>query len=219
MSAAGSRRDFFRGLLGGARRTGPAAPPAPAPLVTLLDPALAPAAPACPEPSRFGRGKPLPVLRPPGAIEESAFLSACTRCGKCLEACPHQALVLAPERFRAAAGTPMLAPLDSPCRLCDDLPCVAACEPKALRADLPLRMGTAVISPIHCLAHRNSPCSACVEQCPVPAALRFEAGRPVVVADACTGCGVCQHVCPAPQNAVLILPARDRPRPPPADQA
>jgi MinD superfamily P-loop ATPase len=90
---------------------------------------------------------------------------------------------------------------------------VAACEPLALRFDVPAKMGTAVISPLDCLAHQNTTCSACVEQCPVEGAMRWEHGRPVVDPAACTGCGVCQYACPAPRNAVMILPIRDRPNP------
>jgi ferredoxin-type protein NapG len=33
------------------------------------------------------------------------------------------------------------------------------------------------------------------------------------VAEACTGCGVCQFVCPAPHNAVLLMPVPERPVP------
>jgi Pyruvate/2-oxoacid:ferredoxin oxidoreductase delta subunit len=97
--------------------------------------------------------------------------------------------------------------------MCSDLPCVAACEPLALRFDVPARMGTAVISPLDCLAHQNTTCSACVEQCPVEGAMSWENGRPVVNPAACTGCGVRQYACPAPRNAVMILPTRDRPNP------
>jgi ferredoxin-type protein NapG len=150
------------------------------------------------------------VLRPPGAIDEESFLAACTRCSACVTACPHDAVTLAPPRLRGAAGTPTIDPLRAPCRMCPDTPCITACEPRALRPDQPLKMGTAVISPLTCLAHQNSPCSACVEHCPVPGALSLVDGRPAVNADACTGCGVCQYVCPAPQNAVLILPLKDR---------
>ncbi|WP_236625063.1 4Fe-4S binding protein [Rhodopirellula sp. SWK7] len=36
-------------------------------------------------------------------------------------------------------------------------------------------------------------------------------GKPTVVEDACTGCGVCRYVCPAPENAILLMPALARP--------
>lgn len=206
-----SRRDLFRGLLG---RSKPSpSKPAPAPIVAHVAPPTAPAAPEPAPAPRFGRGRVLPVLRPPGAIEESAFLAACTRCNACVEACPHGAIALAPARLREAAGTPVLNPIAAPCRMCAELPCVAACEPLALRLDVPAKMGTAAISPLDCLAHQNTTCSACVEQCPVEGAMVWENGRPVVNPAACTGCGVCQHVCPAPRNAVMVLPVRNRPNP------
>lgn len=70
----------------------------------------------------------------------------------------------------------------------------------------------AVVQGRHCLA-LTSFCSACVERCPVPGAMKKERGLPMVVADACTGCGVCQEVCPAPRNAVLIRTRRRIPAP------
>ncbi len=51
---------------------------------------------------------------------------------------------------------------------------------------------------------------SCVERCPVPGALRLDAGRPIVDPARCTGCGVCLHVCPAPAPAFIILPALRR---------
>jgi Pyruvate/2-oxoacid:ferredoxin oxidoreductase delta subunit len=98
--------------------------------------------------------------------------------------------------------------------MCPDLPCVGACPTGALRLDVPVGMGTAIISPPDCLAHQNDPCSACVEQCPVPGAISWADCRPTVRQEACTGCGVCQHVCPAPRNAVILVPRRQRPLPP-----
>lgn len=168
--------------------------PAPRPpLMTLLAGAPAP------------RARALPVLRPPGAVEERDFLTRCTRCDLCAEACPHDAIVPAPARLREAAGTPVIEPLEAPCRMCPDVPCVKACPTGALREDAPRVLGRAVIG-ADCLALRGSSCSVCAERCPVPGALRLEGGRPVVDASRCTGCGVCQHVCPAPRNPVIILP-------------
>jgi ferredoxin-type protein NapG len=152
----------------------------------------------------------VPVLRPPGAVDEPDFLRLCTRCDACVEACPHDAVTRAPARLRAAAGTPVIDPLAAPCRMCTDVPCAAACQPGALRVDQGRVMGRAVIGAQDCLAYQGTTCSTCVEQCPVPGALRLVAGRPVVDASVCTGCGVCQHVCPSPRNAVIVLPALRR---------
>lgn len=160
--------------------------------------------------------KSFPVLRPPGAVAEDDFLAHCTRCDACVEACPHDSIIHAPARFRAAAGTPMIDPMRQPCRMCEDTPCVTACEPGVLRRDLPLRMGTARISPVTCLAHQNSFCTVCSEQCPVEGAIEVAGGKPRIVEEVCTGCGVCQHVCPAPENAVLLMPLAERPAQPPS---
>lgn len=65
----------------------------------------------------------------------------------------------------------------------------------------------AVIQGRHCLA-LTSFCAACVERCPVEGAMRMSNGMPMVVADVCTGCGICHDVCPAPANAVLLLSRR-----------
>ena len=65
----------------------------------------------------------------------------------------------------------------------------------------------AIIQGRHCLA-LTSFCAACVERCPVAGAMAVQDGMPQVVADVCTGCGICQQVCPAPTNAVLLLPGR-----------
>ena len=157
------------------------------------------------------RSRPIiPILRPPGAIDEPAFLAECTRCDACLEACPHDAIIHAPVRMRNAARTPMIDPIRQPCWLCDDRPCINACEPGVLRHDLETLMGTARITEETCLAFNGSFCSVCSEQCPVQGAIEVTNGQPHIVERNCTGCGVCQYVCPAPHNAILLMPALQR---------
>ncbi len=151
------------------------------------------------------------LVRPPGAVAEDLFLARCTRCADCIEACPHHAIVGAPARFRDAAGTPSIDASVSPCRMCEDFPCIAACEPQAL-VDNADKMGTARVRRFDCLNELGSPCSSCIEHCPVEGAIAW--GRvsqhrtktPVVSDQRCTGCGVCHFVCPAPVNAIAILP-------------
>jgi MauM/NapG family ferredoxin protein len=154
-----------------------------------------------------------PVLRPPGAIEEESFLDGCTKCNACVEACPHDAITQAPLRFRRAAGTPMIDPIKSPCRMCEDFPCIAACEPSVLRMAMPKKMGVARIDIFTCLAHTGSFCTVCSEHCPVDGAIEVTNGMPRIIEETCTGCGVCQHVCPAPANAVVLMPLAERPLP------
>jgi ferredoxin-type protein NapG len=172
-------------------------------------PQPAPPSPPPPAPTPHRPGRPMPWLRPPGALPETEFMAACTRCSDCLNLCPHGAIFMASDRYREAEGTPMIDPARAPCWMCADTPCITACLPRALvrRGDALPRMGTARILTLNCLAHEGTPCTTCFERCPVPGALRVDDGRPAVFAELCTGCGVCQHVCPAPRNAILLSPS------------
>jgi MauM/NapG family ferredoxin protein len=167
------------------------------------------------EPPLPPRARHLPILRPPGAVSEADFLRRCTRCERCAQACPHGAIAPAPPVFGAAAATPWIDPSATPCRLCDDLPCIAACPTGALQPDGD-RMGTAWIQTLDCLNGLGSTCRVCREQCPVDGAIEFVGGMPRIHAELCVGCGVCHHACPAPSNAIAILPnaARRTPVPP-----
>lgn len=220
-----SRREMLRGrfltrLLRDAAAPAPndaAAPPSPRkPMVmrypkTTSDVDAQGGPGAQPTASSRSRGA-IPVLRPPGAVDEQTFLAECTRCNECITACPHDAIVHAPPRFRQAAGTPMIDPDRQPCLMCDDFPCIDACEPDVLSHLLPKTMGTARIVNQTCLAHQGTTCTACHEQCPVPGAFDLSSpGKPRINESDCTGCGVCRYVCPSPENAVLLMPTFVRP--------
>jgi len=158
-----------------------------------------------------GRRVMLPIHRPPGAVDEASFLAGCTRCNDCVTACPVGAIVHAPDRFRAAAGTPMIDAHSVACVMCADTPCITACKPGVLRADQPMKMGVAWIQNEACLAYTGSFCSVCSERCPVEGAITVSMGKPRILENVCTGCGVCASVCPAPTNAVVVMPLADRP--------
>ncbi len=129
-----------------------------------------------PLPAAAARRRTIPVLRPPGAIDEPSFLAGCTRCELCIQACPHDAIVHAPERLREAAGTPMIDADRQPCLMCADFPCIAACEPDVLTTLVPAIMGTARITEHLCLPHHGTSCTVCSEQCPVENAIRDQRG-------------------------------------------
>ena len=140
-------------------------------------------------------------LRPPGAVAESLFLERCTRCGDCAKVCPHGSIT-----FDLGNGSPVIFPDETPCYLCEDFPCVAACATKAL---LPLnsrkevKMGLASVSHRNCTAEQG--CNACVSQCPTEAlSMDFSALRVLVSAQRCVGCGLCEYACKSVNDAVAI---------------
>ncbi len=199
-----SRRGLFRSLVG--------LKPTPAAVTTEVHQALADPATPPPVPAATARRmRAFPVHRPPGAVAEIDFLERCTRCGDCIAACPHDAIVLASARMRGAEGTPIIVASESPCLHCPDTPCASACAPKVLRSDYPQKMGTARIEVVDCLAWQRSFCTVCEERCPIPGAITLVDGKPSIDPVACTGCGVCLSVCPAPRKAIMLMPETHRP--------
>lgn len=160
-------------------------------------------------PSSPARPVTLPlVLRPPGALNEPDFLSTCSRCAKCVDACPVSCIVLDPT---AAGGAPHIVAERKACIVCDELSCMNVCPTGALQL-LPrvlINMGRAVWGEGKCLRSDGQDCRICVDACPMgTAALAIEEDGRVEVREACTGCGTCQHVCPTTPRAIVIVPRR-----------
>ncbi|HJP20947.1 MAG TPA: hypothetical protein QF861_05230 [Alphaproteobacteria bacterium] len=153
-------------------------------------------------------------IRPPFAIDEPQFLAHCTRCDKCLEACSYGVLFkLSPDHGIAAAGTPAMNLLHRGCHMCQDWPCVSACEPAALVLPdaaegapvIPPKLAVATIDVRSCLPYLGPECGACVDSCPVEGALEWQGGlKPVVNQDLCTGCALCREACIVDPKAVGI---------------
>jgi ferredoxin-type protein NapG len=143
--------------------------------------------------------KRVPVLRPPGAISEKAFLQACTRCEECIHACPKDAIQRAPKKFGFLIhNTPYIDAMRTPCVMCTDLPCISACPDGAL---LPVQeltdvsMGYAILDKKKCQAYGETFCQQCVIDCPVPGAIHQVDDKPIIDKNICTGCGVCMRSC------------------------
>jgi ferredoxin-type protein NapG len=163
------------------------------------------------------------ALRPPGALAEGAFDSACIRCGQCVQACPYQTLKLATLLSPRAAGTPYFVARDIPCEMCEDIPCVVACPSGALDPNLTdidqARMGLAVLlDHENCLNWQGLRCDVCYRVCPqIDKAITLElqhnvrTGKhamflPTVHSQDCTGCGKCEQACVLEQAAIKVLP-------------
>ncbi len=149
------------------------------------------------------------LVRPPGHLPESEFLSRCSRCGACIRACPFIALQPVIDGNAFDRGTPCLRTGTSFCRFCGDFPCINACPTGALAMSSPHdRIGQAKINPATCLHSHGQECSACYLMCDrtFKAISLTESGKPPAVdRDKCTGCGACVTVCPiTPVTAIKV---------------
>jgi ferredoxin-type protein NapG len=155
------------------------------------------------------------LLRPPGAIDEASFLATCQRCDACVRACPADAIYLLGRSAGDATGTPVIDPDRAPCVVCDGLQCTQVCESGALATLLVpkhIRMGVAEVYDPLCLRTQGDGCTICVERCPMGTdALCLDGdGPPLVKAEGCVGCGVCQHACPTTPKAIVVKPNERR---------
>ena len=182
------------------------------------------------------------TLRPPAAIDEDDFLKTCIKCGLCSEACYNRdsnfdkngkkrppTIKMAKAGDKATIGTPFFVPLDVPCYMCDDIPCVPVCPTGALdikkvtnkKGELDpklMDMGLAVVDHNSCIAFWGIQCDACYRACPLmDDAIKLVYDRnertgkhaflkPVVNMNSCTGCGLCEKACVTEKPAIFILP-------------
>jgi len=144
-------------------------------------------------------------IRPPFALDELEFLLACTRCDKCIEACPHDVIFKLPSRLGAQViGTPAMDLLNKACHLCNDWPCVQACEPEALiypeqesdEVESSPCIAHVEINTQTCLPYLGPECGACESS--------WDMTKPYIDPELCTGCGLCREACIVEPKAVII---------------
>ncbi len=158
------------------------------------------------------------LIRPPGVGDEEEFLSRCIRCSQCMKVCPTSGLQ--PVLFEAGLEglwTPRLVPrlgyCDYSCNACGQVCPSGAIPPLDLARKREQVIGVAVIDRNRCLPWANGvTCIVCEEMCPVPnKAIRLQDGgdgglqKPIVVADLCIGCGICEYQCPVEGEAAIRI--------------
>ncbi len=163
------------------------------------------------------------AIRPPGALPEEDFLSACIRCGLCVRDCPYDILFLGQLGDDIPTGSPYFIARTGPCEMCEDIPCVKACPTNALDHSLTniedARMGLAVVVDQEtCIAFQGLRCEVCFNVCPIRGKAitldmqhNVRSGKhalfiPVVHSEACTGCGLCEKACILEKAAIKVFP-------------
>jgi MauM/NapG family ferredoxin protein len=176
--------------------------------------------------SALGRSRSERLIRPPGALNETNFLSRCIRCSECVRVCPNNALQLA---FTEAGLMGLWSPIVTPkigfcepsCVLCSKVCPTGAIQELTPRkkgwiaeeggSSEPLLIGTAVYDQRLCLPWaKATDCAICLEWCPVtPKAIYVKDAmvmdaegkprtlkQPHVDLNRCVGCGACEFSCP-----------------------
>jgi polyferredoxin len=117
------------------------------------------------------------VIRPPGAVEERAFLERCIRCAECMKVCPNNALHPAfLEAGIEGIWTPILIArigyCEHSCVLCGQVCPTGAIQKITEKEKLgqgvpPVKIGTAFYDQGRCLPwSMGTPCIVCEEFCP-----------------------------------------------------
>lgn len=168
------------------------------------------------------------LVRPPGAQDEDLLLSSCIRCGRCLEVCPRG--IIRPAHIEdgfVGVRAPYLDFSEGWCDWCAEANaghplCSEVCPTGAIRLEPSATqegtlLGVAVLDREFCLAYRLTGCRFCYDACEFEAIELDGEQRPIVIEDACNGCGACESVCVSLQNgsigqgsdkrAITVIPA------------
>jgi ferredoxin len=103
---------------------------------------------------------------------------------------------------------------DYGCNACGQVCPSGAIPPLDLARKRQTHIGVAVVDRNRCLPWADGiPCIVCEEMCPVPQkAVELQTGegsgddeiqKPIVIADLCIGCGICQYQCPVEGESAI----------------
>ncbi|MDO4575563.1 MAG: 4Fe-4S binding protein [Planctomycetia bacterium] len=156
----------------------------------------------------------VPFFRPPGAVQESLFLSRCTRCGNCVNACPTGLLQIVSD-VGEAYGTPQAefyrsrrdarVYCDETCVACTEVCPTSALSPLTVETKKNFPIGIARLNFSLCKQYYQHECDICGRECPTQA-ISFAWSEeeycrvPVINSQLCTGCGRCAAYCPGTEE-------------------
>ncbi len=164
------------------------------------------------------------LIRPPGARDETAFLSRCVRCSECMMVCPTGGLQ--PDLWAGGIEgiyCPILVPrvgyCEYRCTLCGQVCPTQAIKKLSMPDKLATVIGKAYINTNRCLPYAYGVnCAVCQEHCPTAdKAIVFKEApgevaadgdplkKPVVIYDLCVGCGICEFKCPVGGTAAILV--------------
>ena len=146
------------------------------------------------------------VIRPPGAVEEAAFLAGCIRCYRCQDACEVGAIRFFTEADGEHYHTPHVDPSAKACNLC--MRCTHVCPTHVLQPMVPedrakVRMASVELREELCLSYK-------AKRIRDEQAMLMELGRKATESEATIErrgpCGECYMFCPLRERAIRLEP-------------
>lgn len=143
------------------------------------------------------------AIRPPWAVNESDFTTACTRCGDCIQVCETQILI------KGEGGFPEVSFARGECTFCQQ--CVDVCRQPIFRSTEEIPWSHKVEILDGCLTKRQVECRSCGDSCEMRA-IRFiptfgKVAQTALNTDNCNGCGACIQSCPV--SAIVVIYPED----------
>jgi ferredoxin-type protein NapG len=146
------------------------------------------------------------IIRPPGAVDEKAFLAGCIRCYRCQDVCDTGAIQFFTEGDGKYFHTPYVDPATAACDLC--MACTHVCPTGVLQPMKPseraqVRMASVALDKDRCLSYK-------AKHLRYQQGLLMELGRPPTEVEARPErrgiCGECYMVCPLREHAITYEP-------------
>lgn len=139
-------------------------------------------------------------IRPPWSVENTLFIQSCTRCDACIQVCETHILI------KGDGGFPEIQFSRGECTFCQK--CVEVCQQPVFRPLSEPAWAHKVEITAHCLTQKSVECRSCEDSCE-SRAIRFtrQIGRvsqPMIMLEACNGCGACIKSCPVSAIKVLL---------------
>ena len=146
------------------------------------------------------------LIRPPGAVDEDAFLAGCIRCYLCQDACEPGAIQFFTEAHGRHYHTPYIDPSVKACNLC--MKCTKVCptgvlRPMKLEEKTEVDMATVKLNEDLCLSYKakrirdEQAMLIALGQPPTQATERLQRRGP---------CGECYMFCPLRRRAIKLEP-------------
>lgn len=153
------------------------------------------------------------AIMPPATISRERFHQHCTNCHLCIVHCPEKILKPAVDEYGLQGFMQPTVSFENgwcrpDCKVCSEMCPTDAIRPLSIEEKRVEKLGWANFNSRTCVTQTDDvDCDACQRHCPNRAIIMVEKNGhkvPRINVSKCTGCGACEHYCPASPKAIYV---------------